>query len=212
MSQTADQKWQRRKEERPAEIMSAALTLFAEKGFSATRLEDVAEVAGVSKATIYLYFDSKIELFLAIVREIAFSRFDEVEAIINRYDGSSRDLIRILMLRIREIAATSHIPAIARIVLAEAQNFPEIASFYRDKVILRGLGLVGRIVERGTKAGEFRACDPLAAAQSILFPVILNVIGRKTFGEIDALDPETFFTNHVEFVLRGLAADKEALQ
>lgn len=212
MTAAPEQKWQRRKEERPAEIMSAALKLFAEKGFTATRLEDVAEVAGVSKATIYLYFDSKIDLFLAIVGEIALSRFDEVEAVIAAYEGSIRDLFRVLLARMREISAASQIPAIARVVLAEAHNFPEIATFYRDNVVLRGLGLVAGIIKRGMESGEFRTCDPLAVAQSIIFPVLMNVIGRKTFGEIEALDPDRFFSSHVEFVLRGLAADKEALK
>ena len=84
-----EQKWQRRKEDRPAEIMAAGLEVFSERGFAAARLEDVAEVAGVSKATIYLYFESKADLFAAIVREIATPRFDEIEKLLDSYEGSS---------------------------------------------------------------------------------------------------------------------------
>ena len=88
-----EQKWQRRKEDRPAEIMAAGLEVFSERGFAAARLEDVAEVAGVSKATIYLYFESKADLFAAIVREIATPRFDEIEKLLDSYEGSSVELL-----------------------------------------------------------------------------------------------------------------------
>ncbi|MBI1261220.1 MAG: TetR family transcriptional regulator [Rhizobiales bacterium] len=210
MSQSAEQKWQRRKEERPAEIMEAALTLFSEKGFAATRLEDVAEAAGVSKATIYLYFDSKIDLLLANVQEIALSRFDEIETMLSLYDGKIADLPTLLLGRVSEIARTTKMPDLARVVMSEAHNFPEIADFYRDNVVKRGLGIIAGIIARGIESGEFRKCDPAATAQSVMFPIIMNVIGRKTFGEIPELDPMKFFPSHIDFVLRGLAADKEA--
>lgn len=160
--------------------MEAALTLFSEKGFASTRLEDVAHAAGVSKATIYLYFDSKT------------------------------DLPALLLGRLNDIARTTKMPDLARIVMSEAHNFPEIAEFYRDNVVKRGLGLIAGVITRGIESGEFRTCDPEATAQSIMFPVIMNVIGRKTFGEIPELDPMKFFPSHIDFVLRGLVADKEA--
>src|SRR3954462_9440261 len=61
-------RWRRRKEARPGEILDAALDCFAERGFAATRLEDVAARAGVTKGTAYLYYASKEDLFKAVVR------------------------------------------------------------------------------------------------------------------------------------------------
>ena len=209
-SSAPEQKFQRRKEERPAEIMAAGLTVFAEKGFAATRLEEVAEAAGVSKATIYLYFESKAELFAAIVREIATPRFDEIERLLETYDGPSADLLDFIMGKLKEIATGTELPSLAKIILAESSNFPEIREFYRDHVILRGFANLSRVVARGIERGEFRDCNVEAAVQEIIFPILMNTLARNTFGELPLFDPDGFFTAHAEFVARGLAADREA--
>jgi AcrR family transcriptional regulator len=205
-----EQKWQRRKEDRPAEIMAAGLEVFSERGFAAARLEDVAEAAGVSKATIYLYFESKADLFAAIVREIATPRFDEIEKLLDTYEGSSAELLDFVIGKLKEITTTTPLPALAKIILSEAGNFPEIREFYRDHVVERGFRNVGRIVRLGIARGEFRQCNVDAAVQEIIFPILLNTIARNTFGELPQLDPDGFFTAHAEFVTRGLAADREA--
>jgi AcrR family transcriptional regulator len=202
-------KHQRRKEARPAEIVSAALKLFSERGFSATRLEDVAEAAGVSKATIYLYFDSKQDLFKALIREIATPRLDAIEELIESFDGPATTLIRGLYERARAISGSPEVRAVIKLVLSEAGNFPEIAILYRDEMALRGLRNIARIIERGIASGEFRSCDPIATGQSIILPVIMNALAREVFGATPELDPERFLPSHLEFILRGLAADKE---
>lgn len=204
------QKRQRRKEARPAEIMAAGLEIFAERGFAAARLDDVAERAGISKATIYLYFESKAELFAAIVRDIATPRFEEMEALIAAHDGPSSDLLEVMIAGFRDLATETQLPSLAKIILSEAGNFPEIRDFYRDNVILRGFSNLGRIIERGIARGEFRVCDVNIAVQEIIFPILLNTIARHTFGELPQLDPDGFFTAHAEFVRRGLAAEREA--
>jgi AcrR family transcriptional regulator len=206
----ATQKRQRRKEARPAEIRAAALQVFSERGFAAARLEDVAEVAGVSKATIYLYFESKADLFAAIVREIATPRFDAIEKLIDAHEGPSGELIDFILARLREVTGTTDLPALAKIILAEAGNFPEIRDFYLEAVVLRAFDSFSRIIRRGIERGEFRPCNIEAAVQEIIFPVLLNTIARNTFGEIPQLDPDGFFTAHAEFVRRGLAANREA--
>lgn len=208
---TAQPRRQRRKEARPAEIMAAGLKLFSERGFAATRLEDVAEAAGVSKATIYLYFDSKAELFKAIVREIASPRLGAIEGLIDGYQGSTVELLTGLHRTLRDVVGIPEIGAIIKIVLSEAGNFPDIAAFYRDEIAFRGLRNVARIVQRGIDRGEFRPCDPLATAQSVIFPILMNRLIQEVFGPMPETDPQKFLPGHFEFVLRGLAADKEAV-
>lgn len=202
-------KRQRRKEARPAEIIAAALKLFSERGFAATRLEDVAEAAGVSKATIYLYFESKEDLFKAIIREIATPRLDAIEALVEGFDGRAVDLVRGLAERARAIAGSPDVRAVIKLVVSEAGNFPDVAAFYRDEMVLRGLRNIARIIERGIASGEFRRCDPVATGQSIILPIIMNALAREVFGETPELDPERFLPSHLDFVLHGLAADKE---
>lgn len=205
-----NQKFQRRKEERPSEIMAAGLKIFAEKGFAAARLEEVAEAAGVSKATIYLYFDSKTDLFTAIVKDIATPSLDDIEHLIGGYDGTSADLLAFAIGMLRDIVMGTELPALAKIILAEAVNFPQIRTFYRDHIILRGFGNLARVIERGIESGEFRRCNVDAAVQEIIFPILMNALARNTFGELPQLDPDGFFAAHAEFVARGLAADREA--
>jgi len=209
---TAQPRRQRRKEARPAEIMAAGLKLFSERGFAATRLEDVAEAAGVSKATIYLYFDSKAELFKAIVREIASPRLGAIEGLIDGYQGSTVELLTGLHRTLRDVVGIPEIGAIIKIVLSEAGNFPDIAAFYRDEIAFRGLRNVARIVQRGIDRGEFRPCDPLTTAQSVIFPILMNRLIQEVFGPMPETDPRKFLPSHFEFVLRGLAADKEVVQ
>ncbi len=192
--------------------MAAGLKLFSGRGFAATRLEDVAEAAGVSKATIYLYFDSKAELFKAIVREIASPRLGAIESLIDGYQGSTVELLTGLHRTLRDVVGVPEIGAIIKIVLSEAGNFPDIAGFYRDEIAFRGLRNVARIIQRGIDRGEFRPCDPLTTAQSVIFPIIMNRLIQEVFGPMPETDPQKFLPNHFEFILRGLAADKEVIQ
>lgn len=210
MPSPAAPRHQRRKEARPAEIMAAALKLFSERGFAATRLEDVAEAAGVSKATIYLYFDSKADLFKAMIRDIAAVRISAAETMIDDFKGSTADLIRSLLGLLSNIAKVPELRALIKVVLSEAGNFPDIAAFYRDEVALRGLQNIARIIERGVARGEFRPCDAVATGQSIIFPILMNGLAREIFGPMPQFDPDRFFASHCEFVLRGLAANREA--
>ena len=208
-AEQTEPKWQRRKEERPAEIMAAALKLFANRGFAATRLEDVAELAGVSKATIYLYFDSKVELFKAVLSAVTLPRIGQMEQMIDSFQGPSSDLIRgLIEFAKTNLIASPELRKIVKTVMAESGNFPELAAYHLETVVLRVLGNIQRIIERGVKAGEFRPCDTLMTAQSIFAPVLMNALSRETFGEIPQFDTERLFASHVEFVLRGLVTEK----
>ncbi|MGX1199153.1 TetR/AcrR family transcriptional regulator [Parvibaculum sp. MBR-TMA-1.3b-4.2] len=210
-SLSADEpRWQRRSEERPGEIMRAGLELFARKGFAATRLEDIADAAGVSKATIYLYFKNKQDLFVATVREFAEARVDRIEAFLDNYEGGYSELLDLVLRQLYEVVQTPELRAIVKTLIAEAGNFEEIRSYHRDHVVLKGLGMMTRIVEAGIKTGEFRPCDASATVQSIVFPFLMNSLGRQTFGELPQFDPEALFASHLEFVKRGLAADRES--
>src|SRR5215831_19824104 len=94
MRTSISKRWERRKEARPAEIVAAALQLFSDRGFAATRLDDVATVAGVSKGTVYLYFESKEQLFEAVVREAVAPNIARAEALVEGFEGPTPELLR----------------------------------------------------------------------------------------------------------------------
>ncbi|MBS0275247.1 MAG: TetR/AcrR family transcriptional regulator [Proteobacteria bacterium] len=209
---TTAPRWRRRKQARPQEILDAALACFAEKGFAASRMDDIAERAGVTKGTIYLYFENKEAVFKALVRESIGAQITQVIENIRIYEGSSRDLLRDAVTMIAHFAATSDRVVLPKIIVAEAGNFPELARFYRVEIIDKGLGAMTSVIARGTARGEFRKIEPDHVARILIAPILLSIFWRTTFAQFDAkpYDHQAFLKSHLDILLRGIAADGEA--
>src|SRR5688572_7423730 len=142
-------RWTRRKEARPEEITAAALDLFVERGFAATRLEDVAARAGVSKGTLYLYFANKEELFKAVIREALVARLTTLRTLVENHSGGTLELLRALIMGWWGYVGDSPVSGIPKLVISEARNFPEIARFYLDEVVLPTQDALAAIIRRG---------------------------------------------------------------
>ena len=168
----------RRKEARPSELLEAALSLFVEKGFAATRLEDVAARAGVSKGTLYLYFENKDALFKAVIQEGIIPVIAENEAIAARHSGCSFDLLELLLENWWTKIGQTAFAGIPKLMVAEARNFPELASFYYENVISRGRALVGSALRRGMESGEFRSMDVETTVDVVIAPILMLLIWR----------------------------------
>jgi AcrR family transcriptional regulator len=197
----------RRPQARPGEILAAALDLFAERGFAATRMEDVARRAGLSKAAIYLYFDDKMALLRALVSDMASPNVEAAQAIAGRHDGPVAPLLRQLLTFIAAQIRTTRIPELMKIVIAESRLHPEVGRLYFDNVIARALPLFEALISRGVSQGEFRAVDPSLAAKAMIGPLLLAAVWKTVFEPLgaDALDVEAYAAQHVETFLRGLA-------
>lgn len=196
----------RRKEARPSELLAAALELFVEKGYAATRLEDVAKRAGVSKGTLYLYYDNKEALFKAVVQEGIVPVLAESEAIAASHTGSSFDLLDALLLNWWGKIGETAYSGIPKLVIAEARNFPEIASFYYDEVISRGRQLVGAALRAGMTRGEFRELDVEATIDVALAPVLMLLVWRHSLdcSQSAHRDPEGYLRLHMDLLKQGL--------
>jgi len=189
--------------------MTAALELFVEKGFAATRLDDVASRAGVSKGTLYLYFDSKDALFKAVVEQGIVPLFVTAEQQIAEFKGSSADLLRRLLFGWWQQIGATRLAGLSKLIIAEARNFPELAQYYHDKVIVRGRALLGTVLQRGTASGEFRALDVETAIDVIFAPLLMLVIWRSSLGPCgQQTDPETFLQTHLDLLVHGLCPQK----
>lgn len=192
--------------ERPKEILEAALALFVEKGFAATRLDDVAARAGLSKAAIYLYFEDKTALLQAVIRQIVGVNLSVVEALQKAHHGPVAELIpRILEFMAARIEDTP-MPSIAKLVISESRAFPEIGRFYLDEVISRGLGLFEGLIARGIAQGEFRAVDPGLTVRSLIGPMLLSVLWKTVFEPIggEPLDVRALARHHADLMMRAL--------
>lgn len=198
----------RRKEARPGELLDAALALFVEKGFAATRVEEVAAHAGVSKGTLFLYFPSKEDLFKAVVRENLAGRFTEWNAEFDVFEGGTAELVHYAMRSWWERIGMTPASGITKLVLSEAGSFPEIASFYQQEVIKPGRDLVRRILERGVNRGEFRTIDLDHAVYCLIAPMIFLLMWKHSMAPCcpatEQLDPLAFIDTQVDLILRGM--------
>lgn len=199
---------ERRKEARPGELLDAALDLFVEKGFAATRSEEVAARAGVSKGTLFLYFPSKEELFKAVVRENMSGRFSEWEQEFETFEGTTADMVRYCMRVWWERIGATRASGITKLMISEARNFPELAAFYQQEVIRPGTALMRRILQRGVDRGEFRPLDMDYAVFGIVAPMIFLIMMKHSLGACAPqdypLDPQRYIDTQVELLLQGL--------
>jgi len=198
----------RRKEDRPGEIIDAALHLFSERGFAATKLEDVATAAGIGKGTIYLYFPTKEHLFRAVVRQAVLPNVDAIAAMAADPGLSAAAILRAIAERFLQLLDTD-LTAIPKLVLAESGNFPALAQFYAEEVVYKGMALIRGVLARGVERGEFRPIDldgalPLFSSPLLLLLLWKHSLGRHTDIQLDA---RKIVATHLDVLLRGLAAD-----
>ncbi|MFZ5782500.1 MAG: TetR family transcriptional regulator [Pseudomonadota bacterium] len=199
--------------ERPGEILEAALTLFVERGFAATRLDDVAERAGLSKAAIYLYFEDKMALFQGVVRQAVAANLGTVAEMAQAHRGPVAPLLSRIVAFMAGRLEHTPIASVAKLVLAESRAFPEIGHFYLEEVIGRGLPILEGLIARGVAQHEFRPVDPGMTVRSLVGGMLLAGLWRAVFEPIGAekLDIEAFARHHVDLVLRGLRPDAAGL-
>jgi AcrR family transcriptional regulator len=203
-------RWRRRADARPQELLAAALALFVERGYAGTRLEEVARRAGVAKSTLYLYYENKLELFKAVVRNSLVAGFDEVaQAQQARGLGAREQLAGLLTAFVRRIA-DSPLSGIPKLVIAEAGNFPELARFYHDEVIRRGRDMTLGILRRGAASGEFRDVDAEYAWRIVVAPLLMAIIWKHSFAAFEPapLDFARHLDAHADLLFNGLAKDR----
>lgn len=196
--------YSRRKDERPAEIMSAALKEFSINGFAGTRLEDVASRAGISKGTIYLYFKSKEDLFEEVVRQRILPYLEQLEAIGKNIEGNAGEILRQQLKIIYQQLVSTDTRYIPKLMIGEGNRFPHLAEFYFREVITRMHKLLRSVIERGVANGEFRPEALQWKPQAILSPALSAAMWRTVFEQFDPLDVDAFLDTHIDLLMRGL--------
>ena len=204
----AQPRWQRRAEDRPREICAAALEVFAEKGFAAARLDEIARRAGVSKGTLYLYFEDKEDLFRAVVRDTVAPNVATIRQTVEAVDLPFAQIVRAVLPRFAEIAETVPIGAMAKIVIGESRNFPELAKTYYDLVVSQAIALIAGLIEKAQAKGEVRAGDPRLYALTLVGPLLMGLLWRETLEPAGGapIDLHQLARQHAEAVLQGLLA------
>lgn len=200
----------RRKEARPSELTAAALGLFVEKGFAATRLEDIADRAGVSKGTLYLYFENKEALFKAVIQEGIIPVIAENEAIAAGHAGPSFELLEKLLAHWWSRIGENDFAGIPKLMVAEARNFPEVAQFYNESVIRRVKMLVCTTLEHGMATGEFRSMEVATTVDVIIAPILMLLIWRHSMAccQSESADAPLYLKTHMDLLRQGLCTSQ----
>jgi AcrR family transcriptional regulator len=209
--QSAAPKWRRCPEDRPEQIINAALQVFGERGLANARLQDIAARAGVSKGTIYLYFPNKEELFREMIRRTAVAALERAEKAVTH--GTPTEQLLAFMKGYWQFVRSPVFSTIYRLVLGELHQFPDLAKFYAHDVVARGLKLLGGIIRRGIDAGEFREIEPLVAARMLVALIVMNGIWRDEHTGVPLLahqSDEQVFREVAQFYLHSITATEGA--
>ena len=198
-------RYRRRKEDRPKEITAAALDAFAENGFAATRVDDVAKRAGVSKGLLYLYFKTKEELFKAVVKSVVIRRVDRLIENVETTELSSDNFIRGPLLSFLQKIPGSPVAIVIRLLIAEGPRHPDLVDYYYENVVSKGLAAISAFVKRGVDRGEFRQSAVSDLPHLVLAPVMLSIIWGIIFKD-KQLDTDTLIETQIDMILTHIKA------
>ena len=199
-------KFRRRPAARPSEILAAALEVFATRGFQGARLEKVARRAGISKGALYLYFETKADLFRAVVTEAISPNLGRVQALATSeipFEQAARMGFGLLA---RHVVTDRRITGVVKLVIAESRNHPELATIWHETVVAPGVALLEQLITAAQARGEVRAGDARLFAFGLMGPMVLSMVWRETFEPVGAppVDVVGLADQHLETVLRGM--------
>jgi AcrR family transcriptional regulator len=211
MLEPGEPKFRRRKADRPGEIVDAAMAVFAERGFAAAKLDDIARRAGVSKGALYLYFETKEDLFRAVVAQAIAPNILAVRAMVAAHPGPLADLLRLVAGRVGDLIETLPVGGVVKMVIAEAGNFPTLAKVWHDDLVAQILGALTDAIRAAQGRGEVRPGDPRNYALEIIAPMLVGLIWRETFVPVGAepFDLRALARQHVETMIAGLTPPPE---
>jgi len=203
------QKWQRRKDERPAEIMAAALALFVSKGFVSTKIDDIAKQAGVSKGTVYLYYASKEILFKDMVHTLMVPKINEVETYISTYQGSQLELLKVVIRQWWQTVKSSGLAGVPKLIISEADNFPDLSRFYVKEVIQRVQSILVKILRKGIEKNEFSKIEPALSARVIMSSLVYFSMWDTSLKKYDqkGLEVDDLIEQQIQLLENGLVSN-----
>lgn len=201
-------KFRRRAEARPDEVLDAALGLFMEKGFAATRVEDIAKRAGLSKGAVYLYFSSKEAILEGLVRRAILPVAQSALSTLDAYEGDPRVIIALVIRTLGARFSDPQTLAIPKVVLREVLGFPHLAEMYRREVLDRAIPALEKLVARGIEQGYLRPVDPELTVRSIVGPIMVHAVLAEVFGVMPkgGLEIDKLIDNHLTILFDGMSA------
>lgn len=198
-------RWKRRAEARPGEIVAAAFAEFSEKGFAATKLDDVAKRAGVAKSSLYVYFRTKEDLFRAVVRSQVAPNLDAIKAMADAYDGPFAQLAAMILQAVAQNLANDRLAGVVKMVIGESRNFPDLAKIWHDDLLSRAVVALSGVVTRAQERGELSSGDSRLIVFSLLGPMFMALLYRSVFCHVtrELPDLQDLARQHTQIFLNG---------
>jgi AcrR family transcriptional regulator len=195
----------RRKAQRPGEILEAAFEAFAERGFAATRMEDVAALAGVTKGAIYFYFETKERLFQEMVRRYGRTVLSDADAMLASAKGSCAERLRALISFVYSRCAQDRVGReMIRFMVAEGQSFPQLVADHYSEFFAPAMQRVSELLAQGAASGEFRPELAGKSPEIILAPTVFLSLMRLIFADRLEIDEGSYIAAHIDLMLNGL--------
>lgn len=203
-------RWQRKKEQRPDEIIDAARQLFIAQGYAATKVSQIAKLSGVQPGTLYVYFENKQELFKAVIRSSLEPLLAYADREISSYTGTTQNLIRRLVHEYWELVESEKSHGIVRLVVAEAKNFPEFAEFYTQHLIAPTRTMICRVLEYALKQNELKLLNIEMASRIIFMVLHETIMYADSFSEFDPqpVSQQAILNAVSDFIIRSVLKDE----
>lgn len=206
---TPQNRWQRRPTARPEEILNAAMVEFIERGYAATKLDDIARRANISKGTLYLYFSNKETLFKQTVQSQISPLLDVAELRAQSHQDSPLILLKQLYAHWARILLDPTLGGLCKLMIAESDNFPDTAKFYVDEVVVRSRRVLHGVIERAMKAGELRVMPAEFVVRELVTPILFMSLWRHSLAAFDPqhIPDADYLDTHWHIVIRGLSVN-----
>ncbi len=197
---------EQQKEAKRLALVDAALAVFSRVGFAAAKIDDVAEEAGVSKGTVYLYFDSKEQLFEGMVKTKMSPMLNNAAGLVIDPDQSATDRLKQHLRFFYTKVLDTDRRQIMRLIMSEGPNFPDLAEFYYANVLSRGQAMINAIIQQGIESGEFRNMSGHGLMHNVVAGALAAGMWKQVFDRFQPIDLDAYYDTHLDLILNGLRA------
>ncbi|HUP88784.1 MAG TPA: TetR/AcrR family transcriptional regulator [Longimicrobiales bacterium] len=159
-------RWRRTPEERPRQILEAALAVFGEQGLAGARIDDIADRAGISKGTVYLYFPSKDDLFREVIRDTFADMLEQV--ITQEVTSDAIADLRAFCRNFFSFLRSPRFESVFRLIQSQINAFPELSREYASEVREPIRTHICEMLERGMDAGVITRGDNKIRARMLV--------------------------------------------
>lgn len=193
-------------QERKRVIVEAAIQLFSERGFRGTTTRELAAAAGVTEPVLYQHFETKRDLYSALIETKSMEGQERVDAVLGPHLTNTDD--RVFFTRLAELILECYTddPAYIRLLLFSALEGHELAELFYERELVGFYNIIADYIRRRMKQKAFRKMDARLAARAFLGMVANHGLSRVLFDDkIVRLSQRQIIDGMVKVFLHGIS-------